>query len=230
MSFDPRTGEILVYHEGKAIRPVSGRVQLTYPRDKGNKILSEAELLPENLVANPNRVLENYDALLAVDTNSKQVDEEVVSVTCLVRGQPVNGLVPGGYTVVQFGLSHCIEFWGAREGQERIGWWEVLTALTRSPTYSDSMRVGLIVDAYLGSLNRINKGEEAVFGDTYLPKNVSLIYASTDTPNEGLANKMLSIADRESKHLLEYIVTSRSRVNLVPVADKPYSLFRVWTR
>jgi len=144
-----------------------------------------------------------------------------------VAGQPHNDRIPG-HTVVQFGPRYCIEFWGATEAQERIGWSEALNSLRRNPVYSDELRVALIVDAYLGSLAKINAGEEALVADVYLPSNMRMIYASSDSPNESIANKMLSLADKESKRLLDRILTKKPAQNPCSVQGKPYSHIRFW--
>src|SRR6267143_2915048 len=81
-----------------------------------------------------------------------------------------------------------------------------------------------------GSLPKINTGEEAVYGDVRLPKNFSLIYASTDTLNDGIANKMLSLADMQSRELLNYVIRDRPQQNLDRIQGKPFSRLRVWQR
>jgi hypothetical protein len=225
--FDPKTGEVEFLHGGKQLVPTSGKAQLTYPRKKGAKVLSEAEISGSTVLVDTNRALEEYDVLLAVDTNTRSVGSEIVSMACLVVGRPIVGYSPA-HTAIGFGLHHCVEFWGAREFQERIAWAEVLEAIRRGPEYS--VRVGMIVDAYLGSLAKINAGEEAVYGDLYLPRNFNLIYASTDAPNDGIANKMLSLADMQSSELLDYVIRDRPQENLVPMQGKPYSHLRVWQR
>ncbi|MEK6211443.1 MAG: SEC-C domain-containing protein [Pseudomonadota bacterium] len=227
--FDPKTGEVEFFHQGKRLMPMSSKVELTYPRQKGAKVVGEAAISGSTVVVDTNRALEQYDMLVAVDTNTQFVGSDVISMACLVVGKPIPGYAQG-HTAIGFGIQRCFEFWGARDSQERIAWTEVIEAMHRNREFSDSMRVGMIVDAYLGSLPKINTGEEAVYGDVRLPKNFSLIYASTDAPNDGIANKMLSLADMQSRELLNYVIRDRPQQNLDRVQGKPFSRLRVWQR
>jgi hypothetical protein len=227
--FDPTTGEVEIFHQGERLMPVSSKVELTYPRKKGAKVLGNAVISGPTVVVDTNRALEQFDVFVAVDTNTRVVDSEVVSMACLVVGRHLVGYAPG-HTAIGFGTQKCFEFWGAREAQERIAWVEVIEAIHRNPEFSDSIRVGMIVDAYLGALPKINDGEEAVCGEVRLPKNISLLYASTDAPNDGLANEMLSLADMQSRELLNYVIRERTTENLERVRGKPFTHLRVWER
>jgi hypothetical protein len=227
VSFNPATGALQFHRRGQPVQPLTAITEVRYRRTKGDKVLNQAVLSEAHLVANPNRALEQYSLLFAIDTNTKKVDDLIVSVTCVVLGLPLNDRVPG-HTVIQFGPRLCVEFRGAAADQERIGWWEIIGAIKRNPTYNDQTRVGLIVDAHLGSLAKINKGEEPVYGDTYLPPNMTMLYASSDTPNETIANKMLAMADKEATVLLNSILSEASVENLTAVAGKPYSHTRQW--
>jgi hypothetical protein len=227
VSVNPATAELQFLYQGKPVRPIAATTEVTYRRSKGDKVLHQAALSGEHLVGNPNRALEQYSLLFAIDTNTKKVDGQFVSLTCIVLGQPQNGRVPG-HTLVRFGPRQCVEFWGASEAQERIGWRETIEGIRRNPAYTDQLRVGLIVDAYLGSLAKINNGEEPVHGDMYLPANMSMLYASSDTPNETIANAMLSMADKEATLLLKHVLATGTRENLIAVVGKPYSHIRQW--
>lgn len=227
VALDPATGEVHFLHQGQRVVPAAATTEIKYPRKKGDKILNQAALPGTHLVVNPNRALERYSLLFAIDTNTKKAGGEAISLTCVVLGHPLIDHVPG-HTAVRFGPRQCIEFRGATKDHERIGWWEVIGGIQRNPAYNDQLRVGLIVDAHLGLLAQINSGEEPIFADMRLPPNMTMLYASSDTPNDSIANKMLALADKEATTLLKEIIATGSRENLTAVVGRPYSHTRQW--
>jgi hypothetical protein len=206
--------------------PVTVLLEQAYERPKGKKVITQVPSFSKAAPSELDLTLGQYDYLFAIDTNTRDVDGQIVSVTG-VAGAKLEKREEG--LTFRYRFLKCIEFWGVREHQERVGWLEVIDDLNMNPK-PDPVHTGLIVDSYLGSLTAINRREEPVFGNTYLPKNMSLIYASSDVGNDSLANKMLALADKVAKELLAYVIATRPAVEMVSVAGKPYSGRRIWSK
>lgn len=227
ISYDPTTGEAKLFHDGEQKFPVRAWVEHSYERPKGRKVLARADVSPKSTVSDVNLVLGSYHEIFAADTNTKIIRGNTVSVCGIVGGKAVPG--PQG-VICQYGPIQCTEYRGVTESAEKIGWVETIQAMCASPTFSTSRLYGLIVDAYLGELESFNDRSQAILGGYYLPNNVSLVYASSDVPNETLANRMLSLADDMANIILSGLEMDTQDWPLELVENKPYSARRYWRR
>lgn len=177
--------------------------------------------------SHPDAVFEELDVIFALDTNTKVVNANKISVTGVVLATPQKCKNISN-TLLGFAPVHCLEFWNSSGSAERIGWAEAISCIIRNPDITESIRIGLIVDAHLEDLSNINKRKEPVYGDIYLPPNSRLIYASSDKKNDSVANMLLALADKEAKALLQSIIERDSEENLQIVEGKPFTHFRFW--
>lgn len=73
---DPRTSQVFFWSNGVPVEFTAARVEISYERKntrgKGDKILARAFLDGDQLWLNPNRALEGFDYLFAIDTNMKR--------------------------------------------------------------------------------------------------------------------------------------------------------------
>jgi hypothetical protein len=111
------------FERGVPVEPVSVRMEVSYERqeskEKGNKILAQAPLMPDQLWAHPVRIVELFDHLVAIDTNTKNG----VTVTGVVYGRAFKVQIPGKTAVVQPHLELCLEFRGdaGQSGEHCLG-------------------------------------------------------------------------------------------------------------
>jgi len=225
--FDQKTGKVGLFKNGAFLMPQEAYVETSYQKRKGKKSVLRAPLIPRHLYVNPNRMLSTFDILYAIDTNHQVVDGNPISVTGIVLGTKTRIIVPGK-TSVQFAPVHCLEFRGIKEKFENIAWMKFAEILLFQSFYRPSIRIGFIVDSDLGNHDDFNERRKPIYGNFWLPKNITLIYASTDAGKENIPNQMLALADSKSKSLMKRILAERSNENLYPMADKPYTHFRIW--
>lgn len=132
ISFDPKTGQINLYHQGVIVTPVAATAEISYPRAKGPKVLSQAEVPVTMLRANPDGALEEFDRLLAIDTNYRRMGGGTISVTGIILGELVG---PPEYASigVKYAPVHCLEFRGIEKEHERVGWAEAILGFRALP-------------------------------------------------------------------------------------------------
>lgn len=224
---DPKTGEFKLLNDGQVLNPISATVEQSYERKKGSKILNRVVTKPTHLFANPNRVLEQFDTIYAVDTNTRVINSLSTSVTGIVGGENTKPIILGN-TSIMFRPIKCFEFRNVSCKAENLGWREVIKAIVSAATYNERKRIALIVDSDLGMIDSYNRREVPIIDDFIIPKNFSLIYASTDSGNENIANKMLKLADWMSTDILNLLKLNKNEEGLQFIVGEHYSHIRIW--
>lgn len=85
ISYDAKTDSISFETEVKDIYN-----EMTYERPKGPKVISRTPQNRPDLTFDHNRSVENnYDIIFALDTNTKEIKGEVVSITGIVQVQKI---------------------------------------------------------------------------------------------------------------------------------------------
>lgn len=225
--FDPITGKAILLYNKRPLLAEQAVVEVGYNRKKGAKSLIRANTNPNLLYPHPNRVLEQYDLLLAVDTNWKDLNGERIALTSIVFGRNTKTKIPG-HTSIQIAAKECFEYRNPICKPENLGWQQVIVMLQRNPDYHSRMIIALIVDSDLDMLNSYNRRLKPIIEGFYLPNNFELIYASADSPSESVANKMIALADSLSSNLLKQIVEGNDPSNLAKIDNQPFSFFRRW--
>jgi hypothetical protein len=194
--------------------------------DKGPKIMLQCPLRLDRLWAHPNRVVEGFNHLLAIDTNTKVSNGGTISITGIVHGGTTQVIVPGETAVAIYTIQ-CLEFRGIQDKPENVAWVQLIQALRRSPDYNPALQFDLPVDSDLSRLEMYNTRELPIYDQFYFPRNMKFIYASSQT-TESAVNRMLAIADKASGYLLDYIIRERLHQDLIPVANEPFTHFKKW--
>lgn len=221
------TGSIELLKDGIPLMPANAYHTINFDRPKGPKILNKTPLDPNKLIIDSNLALEKFDRIFAIDTNTKTINDENVSVSCVVLcklSRDKNDLL-----IAKVAPIHCLEFRNIQGITENIAWMKAIQLITANPSYSVNMKLGIIVDSDLGNISSYNNRSKPFYSDFYLPQNIELIYASTDVGKEYLANKLISLCDKEATKLLEDIALNNvSNENLHKINDEPYTHFRFW--
>lgn len=225
--FDPKSGKVSLLYNGRELTAKTVTVEQTYERKKGPKVLNRATLSPSKMFANPNRALEQFHEIYAVDTNTKKIDSVPISVTGVVGGKNTKIEIPH-HTAVRYRPLSCIEFHNVTEKPENLGWMEAIKAIMRSASYNDRRRIAIIVDSDLDIIDSYNSRETGIYGNFFLPGNFSLVYASADSGSENIANKMIKLADASSTVILRMLERSMTAESLEAVKGEKYSHIRVW--
>jgi len=220
ISYDPDTDTISF---GSAVTNTYN--ETSYKRKKGDKVLNRTKIEGPNLGFNPSGALKDYDRVVAIDTNTVQTKDRVLSVTGIVNAKWVR--TNGKQDQVRFGTPFCLEFRDLSEPKEKIGWMMALHQLTINGYFEDCKRVAVIVDAFLGDISKINSRDIPIFSSYYLPDAFTLIYASADTGQEHLANKLIRSADKAADMLVKFFESGQAQPTEKVVSDSLFKGFRV---
>ena len=226
-SYDPKTGKVALLNNGKELKPKYVTVEQSYERKKGRKILNQIETCPDKLFSNPNKILQQYDIIFSIDTNTKYINSNKISVTGIVYGEHIiennNQCV-----LVRYRPINCLEFRNVTCKAENLGWKEAIKGICNSPHYTTDQNIALVVDSDLGNLKAFNSKEMPIVGEYYLPKNFTLVYASADAGSENIANTMLKVSDQISNVILKRIKEENSSVGLSKSVNNYFSHMRIW--
>jgi len=223
---DPVSGYVHFLYKGIPITPQNARIEMTYQRQKSPKILSQTSLGTNELYVDVNRALEKYDLVYAVDTNTQSFNDETISVCCVVLGTIEKEEISA--PVIRFSPVHFLEFRNISAKPENLLWRTVIELIQKNPSYSTNLKIALIVDSDLQNISAYNGRKLPIAEDFYLPPNLKMIYASSDSGRENISNRMISLADRWSRRLLKHLMQSDDRKNLQKVENKPYTHYRYW--
>lgn len=143
---------------------------------------------------------ENYaDRYISIDTSYRSFGDNNLCVTAgmsteqeldhkrgLLKGETLTGfLFPRACFIARPGAN-----------PERYGWMKVIEAVVRWKNFKPECSYGIIVDSELGLIPKMNAREEPLFGDFFLPDNMTLIYASADAGQENFYNKLIKATDQ----------------------------------
>lgn len=164
--------------------------------------------------ATVHRLLEKYDHLFAIDTNTiKFEDKGAISFTTVYKGvvKDLGGAYghTSGETVFQ-------DYRFNVPGNPEVSAWHVL--ISRIQEFHPKLlgRIGIIVDSELGKIKDINFRRIPLIDDFYLPANAELIFASDKSGKEEyFPNKLLALCEANSKRMLEEIERDNSLIRAV---------------
>lgn len=150
-----------------------------------------------------------YDRSMAIDTSYKKHGKNFLCVAaCISIEQDVDksGQLRKGEQIkfLQWPRLVFLAKYGSKP--ERYGWMKYIEALIKSDAYLIDREYGVIVDSDLGEIPHINSREISLFDDFYLPKNMSLIYASADVGKENFMNKLIKETDRHAALTLKTVM------------------------
>ena len=151
------------------------------------------------------RYLSSFDLIIAVDTNTKVIGGEAVSVSgfvhCIVQNTPD----PDKYQV-NFPLQGVILFRNCPKelSAEKFGWLTVMRkAIYESLNKEQSL--ALVTDHDLNALISYNSKQIPIFRDFYLPNNFIFMYGRGDGPSQNLLNYVVKLCDKKATDILKEI-------------------------
>lgn len=172
-----------------------------HDRAKGPKVRTQQKLNDGDGAIHGLEALSRYDVIFAIDTNTKEISGERVSISGFI---PFSLEKEGtDYKVVlQENSVQLYDFRGVGEKPELVAIAKLVLDLKKSGASSESVKVGIVTDTELGSLRDFNNCDRPIYKDIFLPKNFSLLYASSDTGFE-ILNKFIRLCDREAGRTLD---------------------------
>lgn len=210
-------------------QPITGNVTIEYgyERKRKFKLLSKGPLSNTKVYLNSNLSLLEFDDVYVIDTNTKTISGDKVSVAAIVHCKI--GKFDEEYANISYALISCYEYRNIICKEENFVWYKVSKLLEKN---SENFRnkIGFLVDSDLKNHEKMNSRELPVYCDYYLPKNIKLIYASADSGNEKLINRLIRFCDKKANEILSCLETNRHELDLdeAKVDGQPYSHFRQW--
>jgi hypothetical protein len=224
VTFDHRTGRISFGQDVK-----NAYLERSYERSKGPKVVARIPQEHSELSFNEADALDqNYDRLLAVDTNTKVVRGRSISVVGVVTiATEVHETLQGREEGWRFDLPFCLEYGGLNvDKPENFGWLAALTTLADEGHLHPDQRVGLIVDSDLGNLPAYNERSKPIGGGHFLPPGVTLLYASADSGKENMINRALGMADAASSRILAALDAGIVAMPTKPSSSRFFDTYR----
>jgi len=169
--------------------------------------------------------LENFDLIIAIDTNTNVIGEREISATGIMLANWIEDPTTESKSLC-YKAPFCLEFTELSEPREKIGWITALSELLKDNHLPKAGKIGVIVDSYLGEIPAINAKAEPIYENIFLPSNMTLLYASSDVGLEYTANKLIKYADQSAKLVLEYIKSGRASINERVISGRPFKGYR----
>ncbi len=183
----------------------NAKVETSYKKTSGKvKRTNSTPLKNTELPFNCDKaIFKNFDVLLAIDTNTKLISNNLVSVTSsFFVNKPINECnKTGKYPFTPF-ASHLFINIDNSVNAEKLGWHIVISNYIQDH-FPKNYRIGIIVDCDLGAHDSINSYKNPYFKQFYLPENIQLIYASSDTKNDSIANQMINFSDKLATDIMQ---------------------------
>lgn len=205
---------------GEKIIPASITIGNGYTRESGKtKILNQIRTNSDQINLNPNANFDNFDWLFAIDTNTREYNDFIISISCsaffkieLEEPELIKDTANQKWAA-KVTMQAAFIFKNPTVNPEVVGWQELINRIKQSPEFKDTLIVGIIVDSELGALSQFNRREQPIIGDHFLPDNFKLIYASSDVGREYPHNKLIRICDSTANKIWDYLLKRPEVIN-----------------
>ena len=210
---------------GKLLEGEKSYFSSSYDRPKGAKIINRMELNCKELRINTSSFFSDYDVVFAIDTNTKTVNGQKISVSgivlCDFESQKER-------TLALFSPLQCFEFRNIDSYPEKVAWKKFFESIVRKPEYKTISSIAVVVDAHLNDISKYNSRSKPIIDDYYLPPKIELIYASADVGKEYLPNRLIAMSDKIATKLLQHIEQHIENTEGSEIMDQRFSHFRLW--
>lgn len=191
---------------GRLINPDITFTQTHYTGQSGKeKVINRVhdKVIPDE--ADFMKYLASFDLIIEVDTNTKIIGGETVSVSGVVHCIAQNTPEPNRYQV-SFPHQGVILFKNCpRElPPEKFGWLMVMQKTIRE-SLNKLQRFALVTDHDMDKLISYNSKQVPIFRDFYLPDNFIFMYGRGDGPTQNLLNYVVKLCDKKSIDILKEI-------------------------
>lgn len=176
-------------------RAVYENVMIRDIQRKKEKVLNRIFASQRRLHVELIHELERFDRFFCVDSNTYQHSHGRVLITTILEGNS-SARTPGG-SLLAWRYVVTLLSKAPPKSAELKGWSHAINWLESRSRVEPGIRLGLIVDAELGLLPRIQRREISLFEDFYLPREWELVYATADRGvEEYFPNRMIFEADK----------------------------------
>lgn len=224
--YDANTNDVKVITlDGQIVTPDSVSTQTYYERKSGkDKILNSVPGILNNTQNTPLYLARKYDEIWVVDTNTKQVSGETLSVTSIggykFKEEPNESVVK----VSRFDSANLVFKGISIEYCEKFGWCKAIGRIMTRSDFSENLKIALVTDHAFDTHAALNRQEKVIIGETYLPKYIELLYASSEVGKEYILNKLIGAGDTEAKKIIRSFETDSCYIdgsNKIDFGDIP---------
>lgn len=199
VEYCPKTDSITINDiQGNTIKTV-----LSYDRDSGKeKVVTTIYGNGKEQLFDVNMQLLNYDIILAIDTNSFNINDTKYSISVAAISVPEKDNSEDGLQINYF-CSFCFKNKNKTDNPELIGWYILLEKLFKN---DENKKIVLITDSDLGIHNMINEHNMNYIGEHSLPKNIKIAYGSSDVgKSRSIANNMICLCDQNGENIAKEV-------------------------
>lgn len=221
-------GRIGLYRDHEALVPTDTSMLTWYGRAKKRKVVNDLAMEPHaRATINLNDLLVGYTTLIAIDTNTRVIRHERVSIAGVVMTN-IQRRGNRGFALLR---RHAYSFRSLPAGEEELYGWKYLFDLVEADgRYRRQASIGIIVDAHLDRIARFNRREEPILPGRFLPINVTLLYATADAGGSDYApNRMMKDCDAMARLTLDALETSMEIGGQTYALEDERGPFTVWT-
>lgn len=176
--------------------------QFNEREDKKDKVTLNTPIIDQNnLSIYLNGVIDQFDYLFIIDTNSVATSQENIMFSASVMMY---------FRKLEASFELVNSFMNTFEHEKKIhgekyGLVELIRFIINDLKLSEAEYIGIVTDHDLGKHENYNSGEIPVLENTdlYLPRNIKLIYASADKKNESFLSQLINQCDKEASRLLQ---------------------------
>jgi len=209
-------GKVKFNYADKDAKPIRAWVGTHRKREKGEKTLARVDTNPDQLEIGEIAALRNFDFVFAIDTNNRQVGDNLVSAAHVMQ------LRFKSENEVQEATLGVLVFANVSEKQENLAWVLLRNEILRSPNHCQTNSYGIITDSDLGNHEAYNNRTKPIFADEQLPERFTIVYASDQ--GNGIANQLIRQCDRNSSVTLgQFEDGTLSMDRFEPSTNAPYT-------
>lgn len=193
--------------DDRLIKPVVTYSQTHYKNDSGKeKVIARIQ---DKVIPNEAELMRylssSFDLIIAIDTNTKIIGNETISVSgivhCVLQTMPK----PNSY-YEDFPQHGAILFRNCPSElhSEKFGWMTVVQEVNREPR-NKLKRFAIITDYDVDNHTSYNNKQIPIFREFYLPDNFMLMYGRSDGPTQSILNYVVKLCDKKSTEVLRAI-------------------------
>jgi len=152
----------------------------------------------------PAYLASEFDVIWAIDTNTRQINDNVVSISCVLECYARR--VTATQVEISYRKHGYIPFRNCPNGEsERYAWSRLVMMITSDPNYSGNLRIAVVTDHDLARHAKYNAGELPICREFYLPSNFRLVYAAGDSGEANVLNRLIIKCDKEANKVLQQL-------------------------
>jgi len=196
-----------IAHDGHLVNLDQVFSQTHYVGESGKeKVLTRIEdkVIPNE--ADLMKHLSSFDVIIAIETNTKQIGAETLSVSGIVKCQVRGTDNRDAYSVDILSrksilLQDCPD---EELPPEKFGWMKVIEEVCREPVNA-TRTFCLVSDHDLDNHHLYNCRKLPIFKDAYLPSNFTITYGKGDSSKESILNYLVQVCDKQATNVLREI-------------------------